>query len=110
MPSVIFNGATISFDAPVDLYIIRGKLVIDTASYTVDSKPVTKKKVKKSEANRAPTGLTDFIRNSNLRFGKKLLVKANSKKSIYGVYNKFGYRASIQETGKPNEYMVTCTR
>ena len=109
MPSVIFNGATISFDSPVDLYIIRGKLVIDTDSYGQIKE--TKVKAKKTKASHAPTtGLTQFLREAKLRIGKKIVVKSNSKKSIYGAYKNLGYTASIQDTDTPNEYLVTCRK
>lgn len=108
MHSVIFNNATISFDSPVDLYIIRGKLVIDTASYGHIKE--TKVKAKKTKASRTPTGLTQFLREAKLRIGKKIVVKSNSKKSIYGAYKNLGYTASIQDTDTPNEYLVTCKK
>jgi hypothetical protein len=108
MHSVIFNNATIYFDSPVDMHIIQGKLMIDTASYgkpkAVKEPKVTKAKTTKG---RAPNGLTQFLRESNLKVGKKILVNANNKKTIYGAFKTVGFTASIQDTKKPNEFMVT---
>jgi len=105
MHSVIFNNATIYFDSPVDMHIIQGKLMIDTASYS-KPKPVKETKVKTTKG-RAPSGLTQFLRESNLKVGKKILVTANNKKTIYGAFKTVGFTASIQDTKKPNEFMVT---
>ena len=110
MSSVIFNGATISFDAPVDLLIIRGKLVIDTKSYGQPTEKKTKPKAKVETTNTYNGNVTKFLRQANLRVGKKLLVKANNKKTIYGAYKKLGYTASIEDTKNPIEFMVTCLR
>jgi hypothetical protein len=108
MHSVIFNNATIYFDSPVDMHIIQGKLMIDTASYgkpkAVKTTKVTKAKTTKG---RAPSGLTQFLRESNLKVGKKILVNANNKKTIYGAFKTVGFTASIEDTKKPNEFMVT---
>lgn len=106
MPSIIFNGATISFDAPVDLYIVRGKLMIDTKSYGVQPEKKSKPKAKAAFSG----GVMQFLRQANLKVGKKLLVKANNKKTIYNAYKTLGYRASIEDTSNPIEFMVTCRR
>ena len=111
MHSVIFNNATISFDSPVDMYIIQGKLMIDTASYgkpkAVKTTKTTKVTKAKTTKGRAPSGLTQFLRESNLKVGKKILVNANNKKTIYGAFKTVGFTASIEDTKKPNEFMVT---
>jgi hypothetical protein len=111
MHSVIFNNATIYFDSPVDMHIIQGKLMIDTASYgkpkAIKEPKVAKIKATKAMKTRAPNGLTQFLRESNLKVGKKILLTANNKKTIYGAFKTVGFTASIQDTKKPNEFMVT---
>jgi hypothetical protein len=47
------------------------------------------------------------LRESNLKVGKKILVNANNKKTIYGAFKTVGFTASIEDTKKPNEFMVT---
>lgn len=108
MNSIIFNGATIFYDSPLDFHVIRGKLVIDTESY--GQKKVTKTKEKKVVTKKVFGSLAQFLRESNLKVGKKLTVKANNKKSIYGAYKNLGFTASIEDTNNPNEFLVTCRK
>ena len=105
MNSIIFNGATIFYDSPLDFHVIRGKLMIDTASYGQKKEVKTKTKVVRTKHY---TGsLTQFLRESKLRVGKKLVVKSNNKKTIYGAVKKLGYTANIQNTSDTGEFLVT---